>query len=1022
MANKLFLIGIDTYLNQKNLQSSVKDITDFKNILLEKFEFEEKEIYEITNENASNKKIQDAFRGYIKSLNSEDNLIIYYSGHGEYDSRSDIGFWIPYDANDYTSYIPNSTITSYLERIKCKHIIIISDSCFSNSLLQTSGTKNINEYFEKDSRWALTSAFNEAKDSEKNSNTLFAEILIETLENTIQDIRVSELIEKVKKQFEINVFQAPQGAPLLIQGHKGGEFIFKIKQHLDRRTFKGYLDFKKILKLYKRNSTFEELETFEDKTDKIGYQLYQEVDSVIKKSTYYLYLYEGIIQTRTYKRLKTEHPLVFQEKNLVILMPIEKDQKNIERRKKNIADKFKPISLFYIDDFIRDHCTPTVISDDDSKYLNINNFVLPIVNNDSENNEIKKLFNDWHYKRDEPILVIKGSGGIGKTTLAHYFADNLIQSHPSHYVLFIDSIQIKDSLLKNKNRGNLNLYNFYEALFEITDNIQEKLSEEVFQLNIDAGNILIIIDGLDEVISKIPNFSVSEFLESIKSSTTDLSNGKVIITCRTHFWDNSNFSDDPFTIIELEPFNEKQSEEFFNISFGSSNTRKINKALKLANDFKFPGNKAKHIYHPYVLDIIRSIIENEEDTINLDLSELNSSFLKNKIKNDYIIYRVCDREIKRVGQINVDKQIQFFIYLSVEKRGVIKVSNLKNEIEKSLNTTIDKTNVEAFKSHPFLKIIDSVITFKYDFLSDLFKSIYLSSFFNYESETNEISLFFTDIVSESCWFGSVLNSDVVKRIEQWEENDKLLVSDLISQVKTNHSDIDSKKIIANIFNLCLTINHKFNQNNIITNTALLRDLFEDQPNHIKGLSIININNDQNILFDFENQKVFDSIIDNYDNFWKCKFNKDSHFYNSELLNLNNKFSDSVLDRSNFIDCSFDSTIEKSLTTLMSKTENKTSIIKKFLQDFFHLFYSNGRLGRQWEHKVITPRYNGINRPNVNYKKFIKILKKNDVLLETEELNKAKFAITETKKESVIKFIKDGTISNSIGKIITDLIK
>lgn len=1022
MSNKLFLIGIDTYLNHNDLQSSVKDITDFKNILLEKFEFDEKDIYEIINENASNKRIQDGFRGYIKQLNYDDNLIIYYSGHGEYDDNSDMGYWIPQDANDYTSFIPNSTITSYLERIKCKHIFIISDSCFSNSLLQLNRTKNINEYFEKNSRWALTSAFDEAKDSDKNSNTLFAEVLIETLENSSQDIRISELIEKVKKQFEINYFQAPQGAPLLISGHKGGEFIFKIRQHLDKRQFKGYLDFNKILKLYKRNSSFEELETFEDKTDKIGYQLYQEIDNVVRKSTYYLYLYEGINQTGTLKKLKLEHSSIFLNKSLVILIPIEKDQKNIERRKKNIQDKFKPINLFYIDDFIRNHCTPIVINDDDSKYLNISNFVLPIVNNDSENNEIKKIFNDWHNKIDEPILVIIGSGGIGKTTLAHYFADNIILKYPSHYVLFIDSIQIKDSLLKSKNRGNLNLYNFYEALFDITDNIQEKLSEEVFQLNIDAGNILIIIDGLDEVISKIPNFSVSDFLESIKSSTTDLSNGKVVITCRTHFWDNSNYSNETFTIIELEPFNEEQTREFFNISFGKDNNRKINKAIKLAEDFKFPSNDGKHIYHPYVLDIIRSIIENEDDTLNIDLSDLNSTFLKNKIKNDYIIYRVCDREIKRVGQVSVDKQVQFFIYLSVEKRGVIKVSNLKNEIEKSLNHSVNKTSVEAFKSHPFLKIVDSSITFKYDFLSDLFKSIYLKSFFDYDSGENQISLFYTDIISESCWFGSILNMDIVKRIDHWNENDILLVSDLISQVKLIHSSKDSKKIIANIFNICLVINHHFNQNNIVNNTKLLRDLFEQQINQIIGLSIININSEQNIIFDFTNLNVYDSIIDNYDNFWKCKFSDESKFYNSELLNLNSKFNNSVLEKTNFIDCSFDSSIEKSLNTLKSNNENQLEIIKLFLQDFFHLFFSNGRLGRQWEHKVIIPRYNGINKSNINYKKFIKALKKNNILLETEELNKAKFAIAETNKESVIKFIKDGTISNSIGNIIKELSK
>lgn len=1020
MPNKLFLIGIDSYLHQKNLNSSVKDIQDFKNILLEKFDFVEGDIYEVLNEDASNINIQNAFRGYIQQLTDEDNLIIYFSGHGEYDSETDLGYWVPHDANHYTSYIPNNTITSYLERLKCKHVFIISDSCFSNSLLQQKGTKNISEYFEKPSRWALTSAFNEAKDSDSNSNTLFAETLIDALENTNNDLRTSELIEIIKKQFEINLFQAPQGAPLLIHGHKGGEFIFKIRQHIDKRQFKGYLDFLKILKLYKRNSSFEELQTFEDKTNKIGYQLYQEIDSVVKKSTYYLYLYEGINQTATLRKLKSDQSIIFQNKNLVILIPIEKDQKNIERRKKNIEDKFKPISLFYIDDFIRNHCTPKVIADDDSKYLTINNFILPIVNNGSNDADLTKIFTEWHDQISDPILVIKGSGGIGKTTLAHYFADSLIQKHPSHYILFIDSIQIKDSLLKNKNRGNLSLYNFYEALFDITDNIQEKLSEEVFQLNIDAGNILIIIDGLDEVISKIPNFNVTDFLESIKSSTTDLSNGKVIITCRTHFWNNSEFEEEKFKVIELEPFNEDQCKAFFNRSFDDNNSRKITKAVKLAQDFKFPSSDGQHIYHPYVLDIIRSIIENEEDVLNFDLSEVNSVYLKNRIKNDYIIYRVCDREVKRVGQISVDNQIKFFIYLSVNKRGIVKVDNLKNEIENSLSKSIDKTSIEAFKSHPFLKTLDSSITFKYDFLADLFKSIYISSYFDYESDHDEISIYFTDIISENCWYGSTLNADMVKRMEHWDDDDILLISDLISQVRKKYSSNDFNRIIANIFNISLELNHHFHQNNIESNTLLLKNLFEEQTNQIKGLAIININVDKNLVFDFSDLTISDSFIDHYSSFWKCKFNNNTVFINSELLNLDNKFSNSALSKSNFIDCSFDSSLEKNLLLTESKRTNEVEALKLFLHDFFHLFMSNGRLGRQWEHKVISPRFSGINKCNVNYKKFIKILKRNDILILTDELNKTKMAITESNKENVLKFIKDGTISNFIGHIISEL--
>jgi hypothetical protein len=54
MSNKLFIIGIDKYVHHKPLNSSVRDVIDFKNILLEKYHFNEEDVYELLNEKATN--------------------------------------------------------------------------------------------------------------------------------------------------------------------------------------------------------------------------------------------------------------------------------------------------------------------------------------------------------------------------------------------------------------------------------------------------------------------------------------------------------------------------------------------------------------------------------------------------------------------------------------------------------------------------------------------------------------------------------------------------------------------------------------------------------------------------------------------------------------------------------------------------------------------------------------------------------------------------------------------------------
>lgn len=1028
MANHLFLVGIDKYLNHENLESCVRDCSDFKDILTDKFDFELSKVYELYNENATNKKIQDAFRGYIKTLTNEDNLIIYYSGHGEFDEVTNTGYWVTNESSDYTNYITNQIIVNYIDNIKCNHIFIISDSCFSNSLLLTGNFKKVDEYFEKQSRWAFTSAFNEAKDSDDLSNTLFCEKILEFLEFANKDFRISELTDYVKTEFEVNEFQSPQASPLKINSHKGGEFIFRIKSPNDVRGFKGYGNFNKILKFYKRNAAFTEIDSSEDRTTKVGYILYSELDPVIKKQTYYLYLYDGANQTKTLQRLKDIHPQIFKDKNLIIFITSEKGQKNKEIRRKNISEKFKPLNIFYIEEFIKEHCTPELETDVESKYLNISNFVLPPFKSLGEESKLDDIFNRWFESTDNPIFVIKGTGGIGKTTIAQYLTDNLLKENSNLYVLFIDSVQIKDSLLKNKKVGTINIYNFYEALLETYDNTEDKLSEELFKINLDAGNILIIIDGLDEVISKISNFNVEEFIDSINSFSDELGHAKVIITCRTYFWNITELKSDDFKIIELEPFNENQARELFNISFGNDK-KKINKAIQIANEFKYPSSfgEKEYIYHPYVLDIIQTIINNDKENVSLIETDLTSEYLSQQVKTDYIIHRVCQREKIRVGQIDVDKQIEFFINFSINYRGITRIVDLKSIIEESIKQKIDINNVEAFKSHPFLKVSDQSLTFRYDFLTDLFKSIYISKYFSINDTVSfdvDNDAKFIEVIVESCWYGSAFNNDIINRIPHWTDDEFLQLYSIKNEVlQSDKFDLNIKrKFTANLFNLCLTINHLLKTNNVVENSEILNSLFENSTNHIEFLSIIDLNSDKTIKFDFTNKTIINGYFDNYSDFSKCLFNENTILINCIIINIKLETNSNNLQKHQCIDCSFDSTFDTSFEIREASVESYNNSIKLFLNQFFKLFFSNGRLGRQWEHKIISPRFNGINKIKIDYNTFIKILRKQDILEVVTEKGKPKFFINDFAKESVTKFTKDGSVDSIILNVYNALKK
>jgi hypothetical protein len=1020
MANHLFLVGIDNYLYHGHLNNCVKDLTDFKELLLEKYAFEDDGVQELYNQIATAKAIQDVLIKYSSSLSLQDNLIIYFSGHGHYDSKIDRGYWMPVEGtHNYTTWIPNDTIITLLGQIDCKHILLISDSCFSNSFFSVNPTKGFKDYSNYKSRWAFTSSFELAYDSIKGENGPFAKAILDYLQHRNLDFRVGELIEYVKVVFSASKFQSPQGSALYCKGHSGGEMVFKIRQEIDKRDLKGYKDFKKALKLYKNKSDFIELVRHEDQSAKIGFQIFQEVDPVIKKLTYYLYLYEGARLNATYQYILNRFSQVFKEKNLIVFLPKGRTEIDPTTRLGNVVTKFRPINCFYIDDFILKQCTPE-LEIDRSKFLSISNFILPTLANGLEREEVHDFIVRWFGKESEPILAVKGTGGIGKTTFVQFIADVWLEKSPNTHVLFIDSVNIRDILIRfNKFSDNLGIYSFYQAYCELSGTVGSRLTEELFALNMDAGNLLIIIDGLDEVISKVPNFHIDIFLESIKRSSTELGGGKVIITCRTHFWDLSDIGNVDLSVIELEPFDFKQAKLFFEKSL-DSNT-KVKKALELAEHFKLPNGETENLFHPYVLDIIRSIISSNRESIGVDLSQFSSKILLSSIKNDYIIYRICDRERKRIGQLPVDDQINYFMHLATDKRGIIKQDNLRQSVEACLGKKVDSNVINALKAHPFLKTTDSSLMFRYDFLSDFFKSIFIAAFFDFDSGRTSFNETFVDLVDENCWYGSGINQDIVNRIFHWQEFDLLSISELVNQISNSGVDEQKKiKSIAHIFNIALQINQKWHSNDIESNTRLLKGIFQNRKGNVVNFALINISYDHQIRFDFSGLTFIKGHIEDYGSFYDCKFDDQTRFAECKLLKLKARNEKNMLSKEHLIDCLGDTDLEESLQKFQEAGLSRIEQAKVFINNFLHLFFSSGRLGRQWEHKIIAPRFAGVSQNRFNYNESIKIFKQHNLLIITKEKGQTKMAINEDCKEDVVRFIKDGTISTLISNIIIDL--
>lgn len=232
----LLAIAIDAYEHCPHLFNCQKDADDLIAVLTTRYQFEEAHVTRVYTPDATRERIYNALRDLVHQVTPNDNLLIYFSGHGELDEAFDEGYWIPVEAqrNKHDQYIPNSWILKALRAIKSRHTFLVVDSCFSGSLFLSKGVeKNITYRSETDpSRWGLTAGRKEVvSDGKPGDNSPFADALLYRLRQNDKPLGIQELcayvVEQVKAKTEGK--QEPIGEPLQVEGHKSGQFYFHLR-------------------------------------------------------------------------------------------------------------------------------------------------------------------------------------------------------------------------------------------------------------------------------------------------------------------------------------------------------------------------------------------------------------------------------------------------------------------------------------------------------------------------------------------------------------------------------------------------------------------------------------------------------------------------------------------------------------------------------------------------------------------------------------------------------------------------
>ena len=223
------VIGSNEYKHLPKLTTAEADAKAVTKLLKSKYDFDVKTIL-----NATRQDILDAFDEYREILTKSDNLLIYYAGHGYVDEKNDRGYWMPVNArpNRRSAWLANEDITGALKALNAKHVMVVSDSCYSGTLTRGLSIKKktpdyVREVVSKKARVVITSGGLEpVADKGGGNHSPFASVFLEILDTNNGVLDGTKMFSKMRRPVMLKSDQTPAFADVRKAGHEGGDFIF----------------------------------------------------------------------------------------------------------------------------------------------------------------------------------------------------------------------------------------------------------------------------------------------------------------------------------------------------------------------------------------------------------------------------------------------------------------------------------------------------------------------------------------------------------------------------------------------------------------------------------------------------------------------------------------------------------------------------------------------------------------------------------------------------------------------------
>ncbi len=224
------IFGANDYIDESvpDLDGPISDAAKLVIALTSRYTFNQQDVIFIKN--PTREQIINELDRLTRTVTKNDNLLIFYAGHGYWDQQTDFGYWLPVDSksNTTSNWLANSQIRDYVAALKTKHTLLITDACFGGSIFRTrktfeETTAAKNKLYDNPSRQGMTSgALTVVPDK-----SLFLEFLVKRLnENTKDYLTAEELFSSFKTDVMNGSPVTPMFGDIKDSGDEGGDFLF----------------------------------------------------------------------------------------------------------------------------------------------------------------------------------------------------------------------------------------------------------------------------------------------------------------------------------------------------------------------------------------------------------------------------------------------------------------------------------------------------------------------------------------------------------------------------------------------------------------------------------------------------------------------------------------------------------------------------------------------------------------------------------------------------------------------------